>query len=317
MHRALQRAALLPGLALLTIPEHKTTGEKDKCTDEDLNHNVSFFEQTQTNKKRIAKSTQGFVYSFEIDESYYAEKSVKVDSRDYEAFENEIRILKHLQEKSLHDHIITLVASQCGVRDETIGMVTPLAIGNMTMPRFLPNLESFKQVLEGLEFLKGRLVVHRDIKPQNILVYPGRHLRIADFGIAVRLNNPAEMLIDQVGVPMYMSPARVGGRMYSFPSDLWSLGVIIAQFVRYRRYDKLPCLPREHNCLPKNFNLYHNYIQQNLKHTIHEIRRTSTKMRPLMDLAWECVSAEPPERAQTPMSMEPETKVPPPTPEKK
>jgi len=73
-------------------------------------------------------------------------------------------------------------------------------------------LELAAQVAEGLGFAHERDVVHRDIKPGNIMVVRGRQAKIMDFGIAkVRLSDLKTQTGSVLGTPKYMSPEQVGG----------------------------------------------------------------------------------------------------------
>ena len=326
-------AALLPygrpisPLSVSTPKEEDDNETESFCTDDALNFHPEFFTKKEIEEEKLTKSTQGRILAFETNGQKFAKKIMKLEESDwdemqvYNLFENEIRVLKHLQKTEVHPHIVHLIASECvETTNVYISLVTPRALGNMTTKDFTPTLDSFEQIARGLDFLKRKLVVHRDIKPENILVYEHGRMCIADFGIAEHLASPEAVCTDQVGVAMYMSPARVEG-VYSFASDRWSLGVIIAQFVRWGAYTKLPCPFDEDSCVDLNsFFKTITYIKEQLKDVIDTIRRDTKHVqnRELMDLAWECVSEERPVRYSTPVpeaARAPTT--PPPTPEGK
>eukprot|EP00761_Pharyngomonas_kirbyi_P012986 gb/GECH01013013.1/.p1 GENE.gb/GECH01013013.1/~~gb/GECH01013013.1/.p1 ORF type:complete len:364 (+),score=91.35 gb/GECH01013013.1/:1-1092(+) len=86
------------------------------------------------------------------------------------------------------------------------------------------------QVLEGLEYLhRKRHMVHRDIKPCNILMNSKGDFKITDFGITAALENTVDDCRTFVGTVPYMSPERLEGESYSYESDIWSLGVTIVE----------------------------------------------------------------------------------------
>jgi len=81
------------------------------------------------------------------------------------------------------------------------------------------------QVLRGLQALQELRIVHRDVKPGNILLNSEGDIKLADLGMCGELANSFSRLKSWVGTAAYMSPERISGADYSFNSDVWSLGV--------------------------------------------------------------------------------------------
>jgi serine/threonine protein kinase len=87
----------------------------------------------------------------------------------------------------------------------------------------------FRQLMEGLKYLRSRQILHRDLKPANLLLTDdNRTLKITDFGFARDL--PDNVMTETLcGSPLYMAPEIFLQSMYSTKADLWSLGVILYQ----------------------------------------------------------------------------------------
>eukprot|EP01065_Artemidia_motanka_P028649 TRINITY_DN3416_c0_g1_i11.p1 TRINITY_DN3416_c0_g1~~TRINITY_DN3416_c0_g1_i11.p1 ORF type:complete len:378 (+),score=33.79 TRINITY_DN3416_c0_g1_i11:28-1134(+) len=81
------------------------------------------------------------------------------------------------------------------------------------------------QTLQGLDFLKQRSVLHRDLKPDNILVGEQGVVKIGDFGICRLLDEQGHAHTD-IGSKGYVSPERPV--QYSYPCEVWALGKVVA-----------------------------------------------------------------------------------------
>ncbi|XP_015789239.1 dual specificity mitogen-activated protein kinase kinase 1 [Tetranychus urticae] len=98
-------------------------------------------------------------------------------------------------------------------------------------------------VLKGLNYLREKhQIMHRDVKPSNILVNSRGEIKICDFGVSGQLID--SMANSFVGTRSYMSPERLQGTHYTIQSDIWSLGLSLVEMA-IGRYPVPPPEPKE------------------------------------------------------------------------
>lgn len=93
-----------------------------------------------------------------------------------------------------------------------------------------------RQLASGLQFMRDRNLMHRDLKPQNLLLTSRSHdadLKIADFGFA-RFIDDQTLAATLCGSPLYMAPEILRQNKYDVTTDLWSVGAIIFEMLTGR-----------------------------------------------------------------------------------
>ena len=159
------------------------------------------------------------------------------DPETIERFSNELKLARRIRHKNvcgmfdLGDaegaHFITMEYVHGEDLKSMIGMTGMLGIGTV--------LSLGRQICDGLAEAHNSGVVHRDLKPQNIMVDRGGNAKIMDFGIARSLKGHritrAGMII---GTPEYMSPEQVEGKEADQRADIYSLGVILYEMATGR-----------------------------------------------------------------------------------
>jgi serine/threonine-protein kinase len=154
-----------------------------------------------------------------------------------ERFLEEIRVTASLQ----HPHILPLFDS--GSAKGLVWYVMPFVEGEtlrsrLARERRLPvddALQLVREMADALEYAHRHGVVHRDVKPENVLLQSG-HALVADFGIALALQNAGGARITRTGItlgtPSYMSPEQAAGdRPIDARTDVYALGAVLHEML--------------------------------------------------------------------------------------
>jgi len=78
-----------------------------------------------------------------------------------------------------------------------------------------------------LTYLHAHRVMHRDLKPQNLLIGAGGVVKLADFGFAREVGRDSILMSSIKGTPLYMAPEMFREERYTPSADVWGLGVLI------------------------------------------------------------------------------------------
>lgn len=102
--------------------------------------------------------------------------------------------------------------------------ISQLGMSEMVVRKFM------MQLCEGIRYCHSHRVLHRDLKPQNLLIDKDGNLKLADFGLARAFGVPLRTYTHEVVTLWYRAPEiLLGGRQYSTGVDMWSVGCIFAE----------------------------------------------------------------------------------------
>jgi serine/threonine protein kinase/tetratricopeptide (TPR) repeat protein len=87
------------------------------------------------------------------------------------------------------------------------------------------------QIAQGLHEAHSRHIVHRDIKPSNVMITPSGAIKIVDFGLARVISAETATVTGVTGTVKYMSPEQALGNRVDQRTDIWSLGVVLAEML--------------------------------------------------------------------------------------
>ena len=193
--------------------------------------------------EELGKGGMGKVYKThdtEINEKVAVKlikSEVAADKKTIERFRNELKFARKIRHKNvcqMYD-----LGEEKGTRYITMEYVDGedlkrliRKVGQMPVGR---TVSIAKQVCEGLAEAHRLGVIHRDLKPQNIMVDEDGNARIMDFGIARSIKGKGITGSGvMIGTPEYMSPEQVEGKEVDQRSDIYSLGVILYEMLTGR-----------------------------------------------------------------------------------
>ncbi len=165
------------------------------------------------------------------------EEKYVADAASLEDLQREVRIMAKLE----HEHIVQLKDAR--FIDGRFVMVFPLGVESLDsrLQRRMGRqtaVDLAQQMIAAVAFAHGNKILHRDIKPDNFILFANNHLRLTDFGLARihrgRCDHSAS------GTLGYMAPEQAMGKP-TFRSDVFSLGLVL-----YRMFaGELPAYPFE------------------------------------------------------------------------
>ena len=165
------------------------------------------------------------------------------DSDRFNRFQREARALSSLN----HPNLVTVyeVGESNGLHFIAMEYVDGVSLSSLRQTASLKEILSIvAQVAEALAAAHQSGIVHRDIKPDNVMVRSDGYAKVLDFGLAKMVQTaaatrPSEVATTELGVAMgtlvYMSPEQAAGEMIDHRTDIWSLGVVLYELVARQR----------------------------------------------------------------------------------
>jgi serine/threonine-protein kinase len=189
----------------------------------------------------LGRGAMGIVYKAEdpnLDRTV-ALKTIIVDEEAEGRDEYRKRFILEAKAAGKLNHPNIITTFDCGEHDGLAYLAMELLEGTDLRSRMLKEslppaeaVEIARQVAEGLAYAHERGVVHRDIKPGNIMLNKRGQVKIMDFGLArMRVADHKTSTGMVLGTPRYMSPEQISGQPVDQRSDIFSLGIVLYEML--------------------------------------------------------------------------------------
>ena len=158
---------------------------------------------------------------------------VVADQAAMERFKNELRLARKITHKNVcriyEFHLIdsTAYISMEFVEGESLREVLR-RFGGLSLRK---GIEVALQVCDGLQEAHSQAVVHRDLKPGNIMIDRSGNAKVMDFGIARSVEMGANPRTAIIGTPAYMAPEQAQGKNLDARADIYALGLVLYRLV--------------------------------------------------------------------------------------
>uniref|UniRef100_A0A7S4PJM4 Protein kinase domain-containing protein n=1 Tax=Paramoeba aestuarina TaxID=180227 RepID=A0A7S4PJM4_9EUKA len=192
--------------------------------------------------EELGKGSQATVWKGAIDGRLVALKQINlaVEKKDQK---NEIRrAVKYevdLMKTKNHRNVMQYFGSFYSSKTQELNIITEICSGG-PLTKYIQDQGCFTEVLcahvllqtlEGLAFIHSHRILHRDIKPDNLLVDLDGSVKLVDFGIAAQVQAHDQYRNSSVGTPWYTAPEVINGEDYSYACDIWSLGCTVIEMI--------------------------------------------------------------------------------------
>ncbi|GAA5989506.1 hypothetical protein JCM10908_000507 [Rhodotorula pacifica] len=189
--------------------------------------------------EKIGEGTYGVVYRSRNKENgqIVALKKIRLEAEDEGVPSTAIREISLLKEMN-DDNVVRLL----DITHNDTKLYLVMEFLDSDLKRYMdkvgdgdgmgPDIVKTYQLIKGVYYLHSHRILHRDLKPQNLLINKEGNLKLADFGLARAFGIPLRTYTHEIVTLWYRAPeVLLGSRHYSTGVDMWSVGCIFAEMI--------------------------------------------------------------------------------------
>ncbi|MBL4661316.1 MAG: serine/threonine protein kinase [Alcanivoracaceae bacterium] len=235
-------------MSLLAVGDYKTYNKTANNVMANLSeiisdHSGGFESERYQLLEKIGEGGMGSVYlAKRIDEEVEHKVAIKLintalsSNANIERFKKERQILASLDHENIA-RFIDAGTTDAGVLYVVMEYIEGISIKQYCLQNKLPIKQKFTlflQLCNAIDYAHKNFIIHRDIKPTNILVNKEGKVKLLDFGIAKLIDEDAQQMVatvTKIMTPAYASPEQLLGKKITVQSDIYTLGIVLFEII--------------------------------------------------------------------------------------
>ncbi|OHT06662.1 STE family protein kinase [Tritrichomonas foetus] len=242
-----------------------------------------------TNLNQIDSGSTSNIYTAKYNDDYICVKEMPLTPENRATLINETRIMSSTKS----DNVVKFISAHL-VNDSILYILMELMNAG-SLYTIASNCQEIineghiayfaREILKGLNDIHSKNRIHRDIKTDNVLLNMDGEVKIADFGFSAQLDKKKKRE-SIVGTPHWMAPELIQGFPYSFPVDIWGVGVLCRELVE--------CNPPYHYLPPMKA------VYEIVTHGLPELKNKEKFSNDFLSFLDSCLQQDPAKRGTIP-----------------